>query len=438
VRTFQIGFAPDNWSYLLDRLKQDSVPLNIAAEAGLLIRKEDGGFYDRFRKRLMFPIVDMSGRVIAFGGRIIGDGEPKYLNSPESPVYVKGRHLYGLHFAKESIREKGYAILVEGYFDLIVLWNAGIKNVVATLGTAMTGEQVRLLKRYTDSVMAVFDPDEAGKKALARSLPLYLAGNMDAKAVILPDGLDPADFVCRHGAQHFESVLDQAPIIEDFFINQCLGGGESLKSKQDDEMAAIALSLQIENPAVRNLFLKKVAEFLGVDLAILKEEYLRKAKPVSSEVAPQVTDFDLGSINKIEMALIQLMINDPERIPAISRSGILDCFETDELRDIGNELQAMYKKRGKVDTESLMVRLESNPLMGQLAGHLINEEQYEDGMADRLQKDMISQIRRQWTHRCRKELKGKLTQAEKEGDLELCNLLLQEIEKLGQKQKAIR
>jgi DNA primase len=136
IRVFRLGYAVDGWHYLRDHLQRERVNLQIAAQAGLLVAKEDGGFYDRFRGRLMFPIDDVNGRTVAFGGRLTGAGEPKYLNSPESPVYTKGRNLYGLSVTRESIRRKGYAIVVEGYFDLISLWNAGITNVVATLGTA--------------------------------------------------------------------------------------------------------------------------------------------------------------------------------------------------------------------------------------------------------------------------------------------------------------
>ena len=157
----------------------------------------------------MIPIEDVDGHVIAFGGRVMGAGEPKYMNSPESAVYTKGNTLYGLARTREAIREKGFALLVEGYFDLIALWNAGIPNVVAMLGTALTRAQVDLIRRYTTRVAAVFDPDEAGRKALARSLELFLAGNVHARAVILPDGHDPDEFVRMHGREKMEEVVAQ-------------------------------------------------------------------------------------------------------------------------------------------------------------------------------------------------------------------------------------
>ena len=169
VRTFRLGLAQDGWSNLIDFLEKKGIPSTLAEQAGLAIPRsgeKSRGHYDRFRGRLMIPIEDVDGHVIAFGGRVMGAGEPKYMDSPESAVYTKGNNLYGLARTREAIREKGYAILVEGYFDLIALWNAGITNVVATLGTALTRNQVDLIRRYTTRVAAVFDPDEAGRRRL--------------------------------------------------------------------------------------------------------------------------------------------------------------------------------------------------------------------------------------------------------------------------------
>ncbi len=195
----------------------------------------------------MIPIEDVDGHVIAFGGRVMGAGEPKYMNSPESAVYTKGNNLYGLAKTRDAIREKGFAILVEGYFDLIALWNAGILNVVATLGTALTRAQVDLIRRYTPHVAALFDPDEAGRKALARSLELFLAGNVHARAVILPDGHDPDDFVRTQGREKMEDLLAHALPMADYYIEQILGGKGTLEEDRDKLREAVAFLGRIEN-----------------------------------------------------------------------------------------------------------------------------------------------------------------------------------------------
>ncbi|HOP36412.1 MAG TPA: DNA primase, partial [Syntrophales bacterium] len=171
---FSIGYARDGWHFLKDALGKEAVPAGIAEEAGLLVRKDRDWHYDRFRDRIMFPVLDLNGNVVAFGGRLLGNGEPKYLNSPETPVYTKGRVLYGLYDTKEDIRRADRAILVEGYMDLIALWEGGIRHVVASLGTALTREQVLILRRFTKNVVLLFDPDQAGRHAAERSLKLFL------------------------------------------------------------------------------------------------------------------------------------------------------------------------------------------------------------------------------------------------------------------------
>jgi len=163
TKKFRLGYAPDSWSSLADYIERSGVPLKLAEQAGLLIPGKEGKFYDRFRGRLIFPIENIFGEVVAFGGRILDKGEPKYLNSPESPVYIKGKNLYGLNKTKDEIRRNGFALIVEGYFDLISLVNAGVGNVVATLGTALTREHLELLRRYTVDIVALFDPDGGEK-----------------------------------------------------------------------------------------------------------------------------------------------------------------------------------------------------------------------------------------------------------------------------------
>ncbi len=277
IRTFRLGFAPEGWSHLLEFLEKKGVSPKLAEQAGLLVERtgKSQGHYDRFRGRVMIPIEDVDGHVIAFGGRVMGAGEPKYMNSPESAVYTKGNTLYGLARTREAIREKGFALLVEGYFDLIALWNAGIPNVVAMLGTALTRAQVDLIRRYTTHVAAVFDPDEAGRKALARSLELFLAGNVHARAVILPDGHDPDEFVRMNGREKMEEVVAHAWPMADYYIDQILGGRGTLEEDRDKLREAVSFLSRIEDGVERNLFVKKVAEALDVDEEVLKKEVLR-------------------------------------------------------------------------------------------------------------------------------------------------------------------
>jgi len=278
VREFRLGFALNSWRHLRDFFEKEKASLANAEQAGLLIPGKDASPYDRFRGRLMFPVEDFNGRVIAFGGRLIGDGEPKYLNSPESAVYVKGRNLYGLNRAKEAIRRQGCVIVVEGYFDLISLWNAGITHVVATLGTALTKEQIDLIGRYTTQVVALFDPDEAGRKALTRSLELFLAGNLSARALVLPEGLDPDDYVRAYGGDRLLELINGAPSLVDYYIDHVLGDQGGFEKDRDSFRKAVAFIKHIENVVDRNLFIKRVSEKLGIDQDLLKKEIVKKTR----------------------------------------------------------------------------------------------------------------------------------------------------------------
>ena len=200
----------DEWDALRRHFQHRGISLELGQEVGLLAPRDRGGFYDRFRGRIIFPIFDRQSRVIAFGGRIIGDGEPKYLNSPESLFYSKGRTLYGLPQAAEALRATGVALVVEGYLDLIALQVHGIGNVLATLGTALTREQVRLLKAVADKVVLVYDGDAAGAKAMKRAFPLFAQENLAVRALPLPAGLDPDSYAQAHGVEMFRSAWDTA------------------------------------------------------------------------------------------------------------------------------------------------------------------------------------------------------------------------------------
>jgi len=230
AQTFQLGFAPDSWDALSTHLRQKGASQEQLEKSGLVVKKEEGGSYDRFRGRLIFPVFDTLGKPIAFGGRTLDpEGEPKYLNSPETPAYTKGRHLYGLHLTRDEIRRQGFAILVEGYLDLIIPYQSGVRNVVASLGTALTPEQVKLLGRFARRVVVNYDGDRAGVQAAKRAIETVLAEDIEIKVLVLPDNADPDDFIRKNGVSeynrrrgeaqpHIQFVIDQA--VRDRNLNQ--------------------------------------------------------------------------------------------------------------------------------------------------------------------------------------------------------------------------
>ena len=285
AKRFSIGYAPESWDALGSALRSRGFKPTEILDAGLAVaRKEGTGQYDRFRDRVIFPIQDVSGRTIAFGGRALGDSEPKYLNSPETVTYVKGENLFGLNLAKEAIRREGFAILVEGYLDLVVLHQAGFENAVASLGTALTPAQVKLLARFAERVVVSYDGDAAGQSATARSLELFLDRGFDVRVAEIPGGLDPDDFVRERGAPAYEALVRQAPGYLDFIVQQELAGRDL--SRPEEQVAAINAILpklaRLESPVHRAAWAGRLADALRIDDDLLMQELrnaLRNAKP---------------------------------------------------------------------------------------------------------------------------------------------------------------
>jgi len=192
--------------------------------SGLVVKKDSGGFYDRFRGRLMFPVMDAQGRAIAFGGRTMSpDGEPKYLNSPETAAYIKGHHFYGLNITREEIRKKKFAILVEGYLDLLIPFQHGVRNIIASLGTALTSEQAKLAARFARKIVVNYDGDRAGINAAKRAIETLLAEDIEVKVLVLPDNADPDEFIRKHGADEYHKKRGEALHTYNSFSNKCYG-----------------------------------------------------------------------------------------------------------------------------------------------------------------------------------------------------------------------
>src|SRR3989475_3265964 len=221
--TFRLGFAPESWDALSTHLRQKGATQEQIERSGLVVKKEEGGSYDRFRGRLMFPVFDAQGKPIAFGGRTLDpEGEPKYLNSPETSAYIKGRHLFGLNLTRDEVRRQGFAILVEGYLDLIVPYQFGVRNVVASLGTALTPEQVKLIGRFARKVVVNYDGDRAGVQAAKRAIETILAEDIEVKVLVLPDNADPDDFIRKHGVSEYQRRRGEAQPHIQFVIDQAV------------------------------------------------------------------------------------------------------------------------------------------------------------------------------------------------------------------------
>jgi len=267
---FGIGYAPDAWDSLLSRLGSDQGGIDRLTACGLIIEREQGGWYDRFRGRIMFPIRDARGRTIAFGGRVMHSGEPKYLNSPETTLFHKGRELYGLYEARQALREIPQLLVVEGYMDVVGLAEAGIHYAVATLGTATTEEHLRRLFRVTDKVIFSFDGDRAGRQAAWRALENALPTLQEGHQIgflFLPEGEDPDSLVQAEGAAAFAARLEQATPLSDYFFDQLAGQVDMQSIDGRARMAELARPLmkRIPEGIYRDLLTRQLAARVGLD-----------------------------------------------------------------------------------------------------------------------------------------------------------------------------
>ncbi|MDQ3062140.1 MAG: DNA primase, partial [Acidobacteriota bacterium] len=318
-KAFHIGFAPDSWDAVLTLLKEKGADENLIEQSGLVSKNEEKNrIYDRFRGRIMFPVLDIKGNPIAFGARILASGEPKYLNSPETPAYIKGEHLYGLFQSKEEIRQKKFAILVEGYLDLIALYQYGIKNTAASLGTAFTPVQSKLLSRFAKKIVINYDGDKAGVKAARRAIETLLAEDFEAKVLILPDGQDPDDFLKANGAESYNHLRGNAfPFLQ--FVLENLGRERNMASPKEKAEAIedlMPVLSAIKNPIQKRDAFDQTMNFLRVEDTILKRDLWKTVKLgtkfETQTVKQQVARATQAKMTEAEQLLLELLIYDKD------------------------------------------------------------------------------------------------------------------------------
>ncbi|MEE9201024.1 MAG: DNA primase [Candidatus Brocadiales bacterium] len=356
IKKFRIGYAPDSWDSLIRLSQGRNISVSLLHDAGLVIAKESGqGFYDRFRNRLMFPITDHLGRVIAFGGRSLSGSEPsgpKYVNSPETTLFSKGRCLYGLDSAKASILEKGRALIMEGYTDVIVAHQEGITNTVGVLGTALTVEHIRLLRQWTPEVVLVLDGDSAGRKSSDRSLDTLVEEEIESKVVQLPEGTDPCDFILKEGTDKFNDLVGGA--LDFFSFKAQMAEVKHDMSTPSGKLTAIRellrTVLKIPNELKRQLTIKSIAEKTSVEEEVLRRE-LRKLK--TSEVPSTASAGDPAETGSeadhpAERELLGLLLSHNELIDEFEAGVGPKAFRSDNFREIANKALEIYHANGHV------------------------------------------------------------------------------------------
>ncbi|MDR0306177.1 MAG: DNA primase [Chitinispirillales bacterium] len=324
VKEFCLGYAPSGWSALIDYMQSKNIGADKLAECGLVIKKESGGLYDRFRNRVMFPLYNQSGRIIAFAGRGLNkETQPKYLNSPETALYQKSGLLYGIHKSRQSIRDQGLLLIVEGYMDHLTLYQAGIRNVAATSGTAFTSEHASLIQRLAPKVTLVFDGDRAGLAAAQKAVFVLAPFNLQVSVLVLPGEDDPDSFVKREGAEIFLEMIKSAKNSTVFLIDKLISEqGDSPQAKRNiiEELAPYVQS--IKDPIVRDDFLIKLASKLRVDSRHVFNRFSnenscsRNAQPINIQQLNLNIKEKLG---KLEESFLRILLTSPELISLAKR-----------------------------------------------------------------------------------------------------------------------
>ena len=426
IKEYRLGYSIERWDGLVQHLREKKVSLELAWELGLIFPKKKEGWYDAFRGRIIFPIFDVHHRVVGFGGRLIGEGLPKYINSPESSIYHKGEILYGLQVARRYTPGKDCVIIAEGYFDLLTLHQYGLKHSVATLGTALTTQHIRVLKRYTRNLITVFDADQAGIQASLRSLPLFLEEEVSGKTIVLPKGEDPDSFLRKGKPEDLEQRVAEAVPLMDFFFETLLKTYDvkSIDGKVRVAEEGVALVGKIPDGIRRDFYLKALADRLDLKESLLYEMLRSSPKGRPKAEAELKRRFVEKSFPKSEEMLVRLMVHHPEWIPIISEEGILKEFESPILKKMAEDLESLYQKKGRLDIAEALGSLDED-LKGKLCEFAFQESGLDGSPQEKILRDCIQKVRRRKLERDKSDLLKRIKEVEKQkGEKGLEALLL--------------
>ena len=423
TKQFSIGFAPSEWDSFLSAAIKKGFSRDLLLQAGLAKKSADGRVYDSFRNRIMFPIWGLSGKVIAFGGRTLEDNQPKYINSPETPIYHKGTILYNLNRAKKSISSKDSVIVVEGYTDAIRLVLSGIENVVASSGTAFTQAQARLLKRYAGAVVQVFDHDAAGESATERGFDTLLSEGLTVKYAELA-GMDPDEFVLERGAEAFSDEIAKAGDFVDFYIEKGLkkSDGNELENKVKTANLLAGLVGKIPDPIRREEYLRVVSSRLDVKPDALLQASRKGGS--RDRIEEEVTHFDrrLRREEKEYMWLVKMLMHQPDHTGLVREHLDIESIQNEALRELFDAIFSF--EDGMIDENALLDRVQGEEAQ-QLLSKLMFEDAFRESPLYPPQWWQEHKKRREERQRFR-DLSKEIAEAEKSDNRELLLKLLAE------------
>ena len=399
VKTWNIGFAADSWDSLLNASVAKKIPASLMTAGGFAVPRDTGGNYDKFRNRLMFPISDPTGRVIGFGGRTLGDDPAKYMNSPATPLFDKSKCLYGLDKARHSIVSGNSAVIVEGYTDVIMCHQFGCTNVVATLGTSLTAEHARMLRRYAKRIVLVFDSDIAGIEAANRAIEVCIGQGVDIRIAFVQEGKDPCEFLLAKGTDAFNRILENAIDVMEFKwqrLQDGLAGSDNIADKKEAieeyfRVVAAAMNSQAIDPISKSLMKTKLQQITGLSA----DEVQRQLKKLMArgqsyavrdqKVVSQAAGEDL--MLRAQREILEVLLNESSLCEKVAAHIGPDEFGDDELREIALAVFDAAASGQKTDIVDILQRIESVQAGRQavtLAENGENKAHYEERLTDAL------------------------------------------------------
>ncbi len=423
IQKLKIGYALNSWDSLLSFFKEKKVTPKLLEKAGLVLynQKKDS-YYDRFRGRIIFPIFGLTGKVVAFGGRSILNAEPKYLNSPDTPVYSKGKILYGLNFSKESIRDTGEVIIVEGYTDFVSLYQAGITNIAASLGTSLTSDQVSQTLRFAPKIIINYDGDSAGKLATSRGISLYFEKASEPEILILPENLDPDSYLRKYGADKYITHLKKGgmPLIK--FLIKLFAPENGIKSVEEKiNIATKIIEIILINPnTIRGSeYLKQVSEYLALDEQIVRNSIrVKQSRKESAEKSEEKVTFLLA-----EKRLLQILLEDKRIASYVFPEMKEEHFQGLKTEPIFAALTECSKKGKEPDFNELRQKIDPS-LQSSLAKIGLLEKEQAATVEEAF--ECLNALKQFSLENRKKELKAEIMSMEKKGDKEkLRSLLIQ-------------
>lgn len=434
VKNFRLGFALDSWDSLIRHMQDRNVTLRVLEQAGLIkARQNKEGFYDGFRNRIIFPIADTQGRVRAFGARTMTDEGAKYINSPETAVYTKGEHVYGFASAKAAVTQEDFVVIVEGYMDCVMPQQAGFTNIVASLGTALTQQQVRNIRRFTHNVVMLYDNDKAGEAAMIRSFDMLIEEGMNVRVASLEAGEDPDSFIRKKGVEEFQARITAAVDLFDYKLNKLCqrydAGSVQGKAKICDEMIP---TIDRYPHAVKQAgYVQQLAAKIGISEKVLTVELTKHREGIRRPAAheevpePEYEPEPATPPRTVECSLLKLLLDEQDYVAATRQELSAEDFQDRKIRAVIGKIYELADQGREIQSSDLVNRFEDQEIV-RLIARLATDDQLIAGDKNKIHRDCVTRLKQDRIKSHRKELIEKMKQAQEAGDAEALERLKQQ------------